>query len=438
MVILAEGPIQWTLMEETTMSAIWKYGRFFIGTWVVLAGIPIALMGGAWPIVYVVALALTALIAELYSGRYEEEPTYEQAWIFYPIQYFSQFVSIAMIILVAWYMGLPNDLFGIGATVTSITGIDIIARHAELSTVWTTLSIVLLGGLAGALASIAVGHELTHRTENPLAVFIGRLGEAFSLFTHFSIRHPYGHHNLVCTPADPATARRGENFYRFMVRSIIGQKKMTWDLEAERLQRMGQSPWSWKNKALRGWAMEFAVVVFFVWAAGLYGLLGILGVTLVTHIGLEAANYIEHYGLVRVPTEPMQVRHAWNSNVTATYYLTVAISRHSHHHADASVEFWDLKAFRDEAPTTIYGYGISVLVALIPPLWNELMAQKLLYWDYNMATPEERRLAMKENLESGIPDLVEAAKRYYASEGKTLPENPIAASAGRPRQLATA
>jgi hypothetical protein len=40
-----------------------------------------------------------------------------------------------------------------------------------------------------------------------------------------------------------------------------------------------------------------------------------------------------------------------------------------------------------------------------------------------MATPAERRLAMAENLNSGIPDLVEAAKRYYATEGETLPEN---------------
>lgn len=426
------------VLEETTMNAIWKYGRFFIGTWVVLLGIPMTLLGGVWPFAFLVGTIAALFISELMSGRYEDEPTYEQGWIFYPIQYFSQFVSIAMIILVAWYMGLPDDLFGIGAAVTSLTGIDILARHAELSTAWTSVGVVGLGGLAGALASIAVGHELTHRTENPLAVFIGRLGEAFSLFTHFSIRHPYGHHNLVCTPADPATARRGENFYHFMVRSIIGQKKMTWDLEAERLQRMRQSPWSWKNKALRGWAMELAVVVFFIWAAGLYGLLGILGVTLVTHVALELANYIEHYGLVRVPTEPMQVRHAWNSNVTASYYVTVAISRHSHHHADASVEFWDLKAFRDEAPTTIYGYGVSFLIALIPPLWNELMAQKLLYWDNNMATPAERRLAMQENLDSGIPDLVEAAKRYYASEGRSLPENPTSAPADRIGQLATA
>lgn len=51
------------------------------------------------------------------------------------------------------------------------------------------------------------------------------------------------------------------------------------------------------------------------------------------------------------------------------------------------------------------------------------MAQKLLYWDLNMATPEERRLAMTENLQSGIPDLVEAAKRYFAENGQAAPES---------------
>ncbi len=53
------------------------------------------------------------------------------------------------------------------------------------------------------------------------------------------------------------------------------------------------------------------------------------------------------------------------------------------------------------------------------------MAQKLLYWDNNMATPAERRLAMAENLESGIPDLVEAARRYYADRRHSPAGKPI-------------
>ncbi len=55
----------------------WKYNRFFIGTWVVLVGIPMTLLGGAWPITFLVATVLALFISELFSGRYEEEPTYE-------------------------------------------------------------------------------------------------------------------------------------------------------------------------------------------------------------------------------------------------------------------------------------------------------------------------------------------------------------------------
>ena len=29
---------------------------------------------------------------------------------------------------------------------------------------------------------------------------------------------------------------------------------------------------------------------------------------------LEVINYVEHYGMVRVPTEPVRPRHSWNCN----------------------------------------------------------------------------------------------------------------------------
>jgi hypothetical protein len=45
---------------------------------------------------------------------------------------------------------------------------------------------------------------------------------------------------------------------------------------------------------------------------------------------------------------------------------------------------------------------------------------------------------MAENLESGIPDLVEAAKHYYATEGTALPESASSASQTGAGRLATA
>lgn len=417
-----------------TLYPLWKYGRFFFGTAIITVAIPLFILGGQPIKWFAIAVGVAALVTELLSGRYEDEPSYKYPELFYFLQYYSQIAGIVLTILWAWMLAIPEkDLLGIGAAVQALTGYDAIAAHMANDTWGVYTAALLLTGIAGALGSIAIGHELTHRTERPFAVFMGRLGEAFSLFTHFSIRHPYGHHNLVCTPADPATAYRGENFYHFMIRSIIGQKKMTYELEKRRLNRMGKPAWHWENRALRGWGMELLVVLFFAYAAGITGILGILGVGLVTHVGLEAANYIEHYGLIRLPDQPQQIRHAWNSNNSVAYYITVGISRHSHHHADASVEFWNLKAYREEAPTTPYGYVWSFVFAAIPPLWKAVITPKLLEWDWRYATPEEREIAMRQNLKSGIPELMDSARDYFAgrraesSWGPHAPEGQIRA-----------
>ena len=57
------------------------------------------------------------------------------------------------------------------------------------------------------------GHELTHRTWEPVSLWVGRWLLAFSFDVGFSIEHVYGHHRYVSTLHDPATAPRGRNVY---------------------------------------------------------------------------------------------------------------------------------------------------------------------------------------------------------------------------------
>ncbi|HMM45388.1 MAG TPA: alkane 1-monooxygenase [Candidatus Macondimonas sp.] len=400
------------------VKAIWKYGRFFALTWIALISLVLFFVGGQPIKVFAVSMFVFVILSDILLGKDEGIYTYEQAWIFYPLQYIGQVINILTVMMFAWLLGFyvtGNDPFGFGGFVQSLTGYDLLAANAG-NTFGVMLSALGLAGVAAANASIVIGHELTHRTENPVAVFMGRIGEAFGMFTLFSIRHPYGHHNLVCTPADPATSIRGENFYHFLIRSTLGQYKMTWDLEKERLNRMGQNHVSLSNRAIRGWLMEAAVALFFMAAAGFVGLLGYLAVGLIARVGLELANYIEHHGLVRVPSEPMQVRHAWNCNHRASNWYLCAINRHSHHHADASVEFWDLKPLVGEAPHTPGGYTTAFFYALIPPLWFKKISPLLLEWDRTMATEAERRLAAEQNVKSGVSYLENETYGYSREE----------------------
>jgi alkane 1-monooxygenase len=57
----------------------------------------------------------------------------------------------------------------------------------------------------------------------------------------------------------------------------------------------------------------------------------------------------------------------------------------------------------------ISGYLTTIIVALVPPLWHRLMTPKVLAWDRDYATEDERVLAAHANARSGIAQLQQAA-----------------------------
>ena len=64
----------------------------------------------------------------------------------------------------------------------------------------------------------------------------------------------------------------------------------------------------------------------------------------------------------------------------------------------------------------IGGYLTTIVVAMIPPLWHKLMTPKVLAWDRDYATEEERVLAARANARSGIAAMTaanQAAPQLY-------------------------
>ncbi|MDY6943134.1 MAG: fatty acid desaturase [Pseudomonadota bacterium] len=397
------------------IGSIWKYLRFVIVPYALLLSVPLFIWGGSALGWFTVSVFLVMVLADLFLGEDTKEYAgqYRYLGLFVWLES-SAIVCFASVILAfAWSLGIRQgvDLFGVAALTHAFTGFDAATTHQNNP--WSYYAAgFFLAGFSGGLVGSVVGHNMTHRTFNPVSVWIGRIGQAFSMFTYFSIRHPFGHHNLVGTPKDPSWARRGENYFTFRMRSVWGQYKMTWQLEKTRLHRMGYSVWSWRNQAIHGWLMEATVASVFIYAAGWLGLFAYLAIGFVSHSVLELVNYVEHYGLVRVPTEPFQYRHAWNDNHRMTLWVGMAITRHSHHHFDAQVEEYELKPLVNEAPTTPWGYFPSFFAALVPPIWHRVIVPKLLDWDQRFATSEERALAARENIRSGIPALVQAGQDY--------------------------
>ena len=141
---------------------------------------------------------------------------------------------------------------------------------------------------------------------------------------------------------------------------------------------------------------------------GIYALMVSLSIALIAKILLETVNYIEHYGLVRKERTKVCPRHSWNSNHFMSNIILYNLSRHSHHHEKAYIEFWDLKPY-DDAPEMPYGYLSMIYIALFLPWWyHKIMAKKLIDWDENHATDDERQIAREDNQNSGIKILMQA------------------------------
>ena len=127
---------------------------------------------------------------------------------------------------------------------------------------------------------------------------------------------------------------------------------------------------------------------------------------------LEAVNYFEHYGLVRDPGAPIELRHSWNSNKALSNAVLFNLARHSHHHAAGDAKFWKLRAYRD-APTLPYGYLTCMLLVYVVPGWyRDRMTPLVLDWDLRHADATERRLAAAANRASGVPALQLAAQGH--------------------------
>jgi alkane 1-monooxygenase len=244
-------------------------------------------------------------------------------------------------------------------------------------------------------------HELTHRTWDPVSMLVGRWLLAFSLDTSFSIEHVYGHHRYVSTREDPATAPRGRNVYAHILVSTLRGNLSAWRLERRRLSRQGLPLLSWHNTVIRGQAMSLAVVAAAAWVGGWRGALFFLACAAWGKALLEIVNYMEHYGMVRDPAEPVQPRHSWNSNRRISSWTLFNLTRHSHHHAQGEVPYQDLRPMPD-APMMINGYLTTIVLAMVPPLWHRLMTPKLLAWDRDYASPRERELAAEANAASSL------------------------------------
>lgn len=234
-------------------------------------------------------------------------------------------------------------------------------------------NLVTAAGFLGA-EGINVAHELFHKLDG-VNRWLGKLLLVTSCYGHFFVEHVWGHHKNVGTPMDTATAVTGQSLYAFLPQTLLGSVRSAWELERERLERLGQGvP---HNQVLQLAVASACVAAALGWALGAPAVVFFLAQSAVSVFMLEIVNYIEHYGLRRREVapgkyEPVNVTHSWNAPQRLTNFFLFKLQRHSDHHAHALREYQVLRSF-DESPQMPTGYPGMMLLALVPPLWFMVM-----------------------------------------------------------------
>jgi alkane 1-monooxygenase len=321
------------------------------------------------------------------------------------LRYSGPFLFLFSIPVFYYGLGAAGPLLSVALLLTALMGAELLARRGDgpaekdsigfrflvwfyiplqlIAIIWGTLlseqagaagfaALVLALGVTTGVFGVLAAHEAVHSGDRREAL----LGTALltgMCYRHFRIAHLHGHHRWAGTEKDAATARLGESFYHFFLRTLAGQF-----LEAWRFERSRRSVRVLFDLGLM--AILFAAIFSFI---GPRALLFFLCQSFVAVLVLELFNYIAHYGLVRgVDAQgrlrALEDRHSWNSSNVLANTLVFNMGRHSHHHQRPADSYQSLRA--RPAPELPFGYAGSILLALAPPLWRRVMDPRALAW----------------------------------------------------------
>jgi alkane 1-monooxygenase len=278
--------------------------------------------------------------------------------------------------LPAW----PFDALVALLAAIQIANIALLARVFASTPFWSVdalVAIVLVGASSG-YSGIVVAHELIHRPGRGSRL-AGRALLCTVLYEHFYTEHIRGHHVRVGTPEDPATARFGESFARFYVRTVPAQFRSAWRLETKRLGDESMAIFDrrqLRNQVLHGvvaeWSLAGAILALCGTAAfGVFVLQAVFASR-----ALEVVNYFEHWGLVRSGKRVRPVD-SWDTHSRFTYYALTGLTRHADHHAYASRPYQRLRV-HEEAPVLPRGYiAMFPLVLARNAEYRRLMTEEL-------------------------------------------------------------
>ncbi len=213
--------------------------------------------------------------------------------------------------------------------------------------------------------TMAMGHELLHmrtKLSRPLAnALLFTVGLPF-----FTNDHLFGHHKYVGTDTDKSSAPRNQSFYRYLPTVIAYRIRKSFFSASSRIEQLVIK----ENRVLLLINIGLVALIALPLSNSNYVFLFFGLQCLFSFLMFELSNYVQHYGLGRIPgpdgkPEAIGYNHSWNYYFRYTNYLTYLVPLHSYHHIQVN----ELPTNLPTGPTLPYSYFKMMVLALIPPLW---------------------------------------------------------------------
>ncbi len=343
-------------------SPFWRSLPFYVGFTLPLSTVVGVGLGGAfWFSTLVISFIIVPLLdvvwgMEAYQPTPGDEKQYHSAFAYKLITWLYVPVHIGLIIWGSWVFA-SNDLAW-----------------------WQQVGLIASVGVSSGALGFTISHELSHRGEwyerwMAYAILL------FVSYMHFGIEHVMGHHVHVATPLDPASSRKGESFWSFLPRTVVGSWKSAFAFETRRLRRKQPLERLLKNRLYHFIIMQVLVAAGFYLLLGPWAMVFLLINCVISDLLLEVINYVEHYGLCRKEVRPgryekVKPHHSWNANQKISNLFLFRLQRHSDHHAYPSRRYQLLRDYND-VPQLPFGYPTMSLLAFFPPIWRLVMDHRV-------------------------------------------------------------
>lgn len=377
-----------------------QYLKYYISPLTLVLALYTCTLGPLYPTAFFIGISLFIILGDIMIKEDSMEASHQNQFILNLPMYINLPLILLLVFMTVFVIS-SNPSVELAQRLKTIIGVNLMALNRSVHPL-DKISLVALTSLFIGVMGTVPGHELVHRIKNKFDMFMGNWLLAISWDCAFAIEHVYGHHKNVGLESDPATAKRGENLYRFILRAIIKEQKDAWIIENSRLRKTHHSIFSIKNRMVIGHIRSGSIAFIAYLVGGLSGVLIFILCAFIAKCLLEVINYTEHYGLVRVPGQPVKPHHSWNTNSAISSMYLYNVTRHSSHHEKSHLKYWELKSYPN-APTMPQGYlSMLYLAIFLPWLYHKVMAPRLIDWDRNYASKEEQIIAHFHNQSRNI------------------------------------